>query len=171
MLPPLPLLGILLPHTFVPATPHASTDPLADEDERFPDDIHGPLDPSAPPLSLDSARSEYHRMIDYICGLFPHAAGVPPTAPPPHALFESFFAPVAPATPSLNFIWFDRVRTALMDADGRVDALLAAGLPEHLLLPQRLASCVVRGDCSLGRAVPANESLLAHFDRPLRTNL
>ena len=91
------------PDTFVPATPHASTDPLADEDERFPDDVHGLLDPSAPPLSLDSARSEYRRMIDYVCGLFLQAAGAPPSAPPPHAWFESFFAPVAPATPSINF--------------------------------------------------------------------
>ena len=71
----------------------------------------------------------------------------------------------------LTFNWFDRVRTALMDADGRVAALLAAGRPERLLLPQRLASYAVRGDCSLGRAVPVNDSLLAHFDRPLRTNL
>ena len=110
-------------------------------------------------------------MIDYICGLFPHGAGVPPPAPPPRALFESFFARVAPATPSLNFNWFDRVRTSLMDADGRVAALLAAGRPERLLLSQRLASYAVRGDCTLGRAVPVNESLLVHFDRPLHTNL
>ena len=64
-----------LPDTFVSTTPHASTDPLADEDERFPDDVHGPLDPSAPPLSLDSARSEYRRMIDYVCGFFPAGGG------------------------------------------------------------------------------------------------
>ena len=110
-------------------------------------------------------------MIDYVCGLFPQAAGVPPSAPPLRALFESFFAPVAPATPSPNFNWFDRVRTALMDADSRVAALLASGRPERLLLPQCLASYVVCGDCSLGRAIPVNESLLAHFERPLRTNL
>ena len=50
-------------------------------------------------------------------------------------------------------------------------ALLASGPPERLLLPQRLASYAVRGDCSLGRAVPVNELLLSHFERPLRTNL
>ena len=107
-------------------------------------------------------------MIDYVCGLFPQAAGVPPSAPPPRSLFESFFAP---ATPPLNFNWFDHVRTALVDADSRVAALLAFGCPERLLLPQRLASYAVRGDCSLGRAVPVNESLLSHFERPLRSNL
>ena len=110
-------------------------------------------------------------MIEYICGLFPHVAGVPSSAPPLRALFESFFAPVTPAMPSLNFNWFDRVRTALKDDDTRVAGLLAAGLPERLLLPQRLASYVVRGECSFGRAVPVSESLLAHFDCPLRPNL
>ena len=93
---------------------------------------------------------------------------MPPSAPPPRSLFESFFAP---ATPSLNFNWFDHVRTALVDADSRVAALLASGCPERLLLPQRLASYAVRGDCSLGLAVPVNESLLSNFERPLRSNL
>ena len=93
---------------------------------------------------------------------------MPPSAPPPRALFESFFAP---ATPSLNFNWFDRVRTALEDADSRVAALLASGCPERSLLPQHLVSYAVRGDCSLGHAVPVNELLLSHFERPLRTNL
>ena len=110
-------------------------------------------------------------MIDYVCGLFPQVAGVHPSALPPCALFESFFAPVAPATPSLNFNWFDRVRTAFVGADSRVATLLASGRPKRLLLPQRLASYAVRGDCSLGRAVPVNESLLSHFERPLRMNL
>ena len=36
---------------------------------------------------------------------------------------------------------------------------------------QRLGSYAIRGDCSLGRAVAVNESLLSHFERPLRTNL
>ena len=85
------------PDPFVSAAPQASADPLTDEDERFPEDDHAHIDPSTPPLSLDSARSEYLRMIEYICGLFPHAAGVPPSAPPPRALFESSFAPVTPA--------------------------------------------------------------------------
>ena len=73
------------------AAPPPHEDPLDDADERFPEDEHLPLDPSAPPLSLDSTRSEYRRMVEYVCGLFPHAAGVPPVAPPPRALFESFF--------------------------------------------------------------------------------
>ena len=146
----------------------ASSDPLADDDDRFPGDVHDPLDPSAPPLSLDSACSEYRRMIDYVCGLFPQATGVLPTAPPPRALFESFFAPM---TPSIQLNWFDRVCTSLVEADSRVAAILASGRPERLVLPQRLGSYAVRGDCALGRSVPVNESLLSHFEHPLRPTL
>ena len=76
-------------------------------------------------------------MIVYICGLFPQAVGVPPSAPPPCALFESFFAP---ATPSLQLNWFDRVHGSLMKADSRVASILPSGCPERVVLPQRLTS-------------------------------
>ena len=144
----------------------AAADPyMDDDDDRFPGDVHDPLDPSAPPLALESARSEYRRMIDYIRRLFPQAVGVPPSAPPPRALFESFFAPAAQATPS------DRVRTPLLEADSCVASLLSSGRPERLVVPQRLPTYAVKGDCTLGHAVPVNESLLSHFERPLRPNL
>ena len=154
-------------------SPHgAAADPyLDDDDDRFPGDVHDPLDPSAPPLALESACSEYRRMIDYICWLFPQAVEVPPSAPPPRALFESFFAPAAQATPSVQLNWFDRMRTSLLEADSRVASLLSSGRPEHLVVPQRLPTYAVKGDCALGRAVPVNESLLSHFERPLRPNL
>ena len=161
------------PHDpFAPSTPGASADPLLDDDDdRFPGDVHDPLDPSAPPLALESARSEYRRMIDYICGLFPQAVGVSPSAPPPRALFESFFAPATPATPSLQLNWLDRVRASLMEADSRVASILSFGCPERLVLPQRLTSYAVKGDYAVGRAVPVNESLLSHFECPLCPNL
>ena len=100
-------------------------------------------------------------MIDYICELFPQEVGVPPSAPPPRALFESFFAPVAQATPSVQ----------LLGADTRVASLLSSGRPERVVVPQHLPTYAVKGDCALGRAVPVNESLLSHFERPLRRNL
>ena len=160
------------PDHFAPSPQGAAADPyLDDDDDRCPGDVHDPLDPSAPPLALESARSEYHRKIDYICGLFPQAVGVPPSAPPPCALFESFFAPTTPATPSVQLNWFDRVRTSLLEADSRVASLLSSGHPERLVVPQRLPTYAVKGDCALGRAVPVNESLLSHFERPLRPNL
>ena len=157
------------PHASAAPPPHA--DPLDDHEEQFPEDERIPLDPSAPPLSLYSARSEYRRMVAYICGLFLLVSGVPPVDPPPRALFESFFAPVPPASQSLAFNWFERVCTALIDADASVASLLASVRPERLLLPQRMATYVVRGECATGRAVPGNESLLAHMERPLRPTL
>ena len=46
------------------------------------------------------------------------------------ALFESFFAPAVPASQSLAFNWFNRVRTTLVETDARVADLLASGCPE-----------------------------------------
>ena len=160
------------PDPFAPSTQGAAVDPFLDDDDgRFPGDVHDPLDPSAPPLALESARSEYRRMIDYICGLFPQAVGVPPSALPPRALFESFFAPATPATPSVQLNWFDRVRTSLLEADSCVASILSSGRPERIVLPQRLSSYAVKSDCALGHAVPVNESLLSHFERRLCPNL
>ena len=144
---------------------------MDDDDDRIQGDVRDPLDPSAPPLALESARSEYRHMIDYICGLFPQTVGVLPSAPPPRALFESFFASAAQATPSVQLNWFDRVRTSLLEADTRVASLLSFGRPERLVVPLRAPSYEVRGDCALGHAVPVNESLLSHFERPLRPSL
>ena len=101
------------PHASAAPPPHA--DRLDHADERFQEDEHIPLDPSA--ISLDSARSEYHRMVEYVCSLFPLAADDPPVEPSPRALFESFFAPVTPASQSLAFRWFERVHTTLVEAD------------------------------------------------------
>ena len=50
-------------------------------------------------------------------------------------------------------------------------SLLASGRPERFILPQCLATYSVRGECATGRAVPVNEPLLAHFERPLRPSL
>ena len=157
------------PAPFAHSSHGAAADPYVDDDD--PGAVHDPLDPSAPPLGLESVRSEYRRMIDYICGLFPQAVGVLPSAPPPHALFESFFAPAAQATPSVQLNWFDRVRTSLFEADSRVASLLSSGRPERLVVPTRATSYAVKGDCTLGHAVPVNESLLSHFDRPLCPSL
>ena len=75
------------PHAHSSAPPYE--DPVFDPDDRqFDDETHF-ADSSAPSISLDSSRSEYRRMVEYVLGLFPQASGVPPSAPPPRALFES----------------------------------------------------------------------------------
>ena len=57
------------PDPFAPSTLGASPDPLLDDDDDcFRGDVPDPLYPSAPPLALESARSEYCRTIDYTCG-------------------------------------------------------------------------------------------------------
>ena len=89
------------PHAF-PAPP-APADLLSDSDNRFWDDDHPLLDPSAPPLSLDLLRSEYRCMVEYVCSSFPQVAGVPPVAPPPWTPFELFFARATLASQSLSF--------------------------------------------------------------------
>ena len=140
-------------------------------DGPFDDDEAPFADPSAPPLPLDSSRSEYRRMVEYILGLFPQAAGVPPSALPPCALFESFFATSTPSSLDLHFNWFDRVRQSLLDADSRMASSLSSGRSDRVFIPFRRPTYAVRGDHAGARAVPVNESLLAHFDCPLRPTL
>ena len=140
-------------------------------DGPFDDDEAPFAVPSAPPLSLDSSRSEYRRMVEYILGLFPQAAGVPPSAPPPRALFKLFFASSTPYSPDLHFNWFDQVCQSLLDADSRMASFLSSDRSDRVFLPFRRPTYAVCGDHAGARAVPVNESLLAHFDRPLRPTL
>ena len=172
------LLGGHPPPSFTPLAPGFSADPppfaaplasdhFSDPEDRYPDDDHQ-YDPSAPPLPSDSSRSEYRRMIEYVLGLFPQAAGVPPTIPPPRALFESFFATTFPSPISLQLNWFDRVRTSLMDTGTRFAAFLAAGRSDKSFLATRHATYAVRGEHASGKTVPVNEYFLAHFDCQLR---
>ena len=64
--------------------------------------------------------------------------------------------------------WFERVRSALSEANSRVALLLESGRPEASLLPPRSAQYSVGGDNALGSIAPVNPSLLAMFERPLR---
>ena len=108
------------PHAYAHSLPRP--DDYDDSDDRLREDDHPHLDPSAPSISLDSSRSEYCRMVEYIWGLFPQAVGVSPVDPPPRALFESFFAPAPHSHPTFAFSWFARVQQALIDADSRLAA-------------------------------------------------
>ena len=132
------------PHA--PVSAPCFEDPLFYSPDRPLEDDVAFADPSAPPLSLDYSRSEYRRMAEYILGLFPQAAGVPPSASPPRALFESFFAASAPSPPTLHFNWFDRLCQSLMEADSRMAAFLASGRSDRSFLPSRHLSYAVRGE-------------------------
>ena len=179
-LPPLPRLSlqltghplVLLRMTrmiFYSSLPRSDT--FAVLDDRLPEEDHPHVDPSAPPISLASFRSEYRRMVDYICGLFPQAVGVLPVEPPPRALFESFFVSAPQSHPPLTFNWFEHVSTALVDADSCLASWLAAGRSDCMFIPPWHNAYVVRGPHASGRAVPVNDSLLAHYYKPLQPSL
>ena len=133
---------------FDPHTP-SSIPPFEDlvfdpDDRQFDDETHF-ADPSAPSISLDSSRFKYPRMVEYVLGLFPQASGVPPSVPPPRALFVSFFADSTPPSPNLHFNLFDRARQSLTDADSRIAAALSSGRSDRVFLPSCHLSYAVRG--------------------------
>ena len=130
-------------------------------------------DPEAPlpPLVQESICAEVRRMYQYLVDLFPQAAGSSQAPPPPHALFEEFFAPPSSPHLPLYLSWFERVRSALYEADFRITALLASGRSEALLLPPHSVQYSICGDHASDSAAPVNPSLLAMFERHLRPSL
>ena len=64
--------------------------------------------------------------------------------------------------------WFERVRTALADADAHLAAFLSSGRSDFSFLPPRNSSYAVRGDFASGQTVPVNPSLLSLFEKQLK---
>ena len=58
-----------------------------------------------------------------------------------------------------------------MDVDSRMAAFLASGRSDWTFLLPWHTTYVVWGEHASSKAVPVNESLLAHFERQLRPNL
>ena len=171
------------PSSAVPPRSDASAGPSAPPLSAFaypPDDPFalGFAYPEAPgtaaplPQSVqESIRTEVRHMYHYLVDLFPQSAGSSQAPPPPRALFEDFFAPPSSPHQPVYLAWFERVRSALSEADSRIAALLASSRPEASLLPPRSAQYSVGGDHALGSAAPVNSVLLAMFERPLRLSL
>ena len=161
------------------APPGASAPPpsvfaFAPEDP-FDPGFQGPAapDPEAPqPQSVpESVRAEIRRMYQYLIDLFLQAAGSTQAQPPQCALFEEFFSSASAPQQPVYLSWFERVRSALSEADARLISLLVSGRTESSLLPPRSHQYVVRGENALGSAVPVNPLLLSMFERPLRPSL
>ena len=131
------------------------------------------LDPQVPPPPSvsESVRAEIHCMYSHLVDLFPQAVGSPSVAPSPRALFEEFFSPSMTPHQPVFLSLFERVRTALSDADSRLASLLASGHAESGLLPPRSSQYAVQGEHALSYAVPVNPSLLSMFERPIRPSL
>ena len=151
---------------FAPTPSFVPPDELPDD--VAPDALPRDIDLAVPAAVLDSARSEFSRMLSFIVDLFPQAAGPPSAPPPPRALFEVFFGFSAPPSSPVFFNWFERVRTTLSDADTPMASFLASGRGDFSFLPPRNSSYVVRGDFASGHAAPVNPSLLSLFERQLK---
>ena len=155
------------------APPHSSFAFL--DDVGFDPDLGDPSapEPEAPlPSSVpDSVREEIRRIYAYVVSLFPQAADAPSAPPPPHALFEEFFAASPSPHRPVFLTWLERVRTALAEADSRLASLLAASRADPSILPQRMTQYAVHGEFAAGAAVPVNPSLLSMFERSLRPSL
>ena len=121
--------------------------------------------PSAPP---EAARSEFRQMMSFNVNLFPQAAGSPSVPPPPSALFKDFFGASAPSPSPIFLNWFERVRSALADADSCLASFVASSHGNYLFLPSRAFTYAVHGDFVFGGAAPVSSSLLSLFERCLK---
>ena len=157
-----------------PSSSSSVSAPFAPPDElpgdMVPDALPRDVDPSS--AVLDSVRSEFRRMLSLIVDLFPQAAGSP-SAPPPRTLFEDSFGASTPSSSPVFLNWFERVRTALSDADSRMASFLATGRGDFSFLPPWNSSYGVHGhgEFESGQAVPVNPSLLSLFERQLKPSL
>ena len=155
------------------ALAHPPDDPFAPgfaDPEVSGSAVPDPEAPVTPPFS-NSIRAEVRRMYQYLMDLLLQSAGSSQAPPPPCALFEEFFAPPPSPHQPVYLAWFERVWSALSEADSLLASLLASGRPESSLLPPCNAQYSVGGEALLGSTAPVNPSLLAMFERPLRPSL
>ena len=131
-----------------------------------PDTLPHVLDPVASALP-ESAWSEFHLTMAFIVDLFPQSAGSP-SVPPPRALFEDFFSSSVPPPPPIFLNWFERIHSALADADSCLASFVASGRGAYLFLPSCSSTYAVHGDFALGGAAPVNSSLLSLFEWRLK---
>ena len=166
----LPLLVfrfLLLPSTLrlLPLTLQLPLALVLPEDSP-PDAVPRVLDPGFAAIP-EAVCSEFRRMMRFIVALFPQAARSPSVPPPPRALFEDFFSSSAPSSP-IYLNWFERVWSALSEADTRLATFVASGRADFLLLPSRSPVYAVHGDFALGGAAPVNPSVLSLLERRLK---
>ena len=135
-------------------------------EDAAPGSLPRNVDSAVPAAVPESVRSEFHRMLSFLVDLFPQAAGTP-SAPPPRALFKDFGSS-APTTSPVFLSWFERVHTALSDADARLASFLSSGCADFSFLPPCNSSYAVRGEFASGQAAPVNPALLSLFEKQLK---
>ena len=127
-----------------------------------PDAVLCVLDPGFTAVP-ESVCSEFRRMMGFILALCPQAAGSPVSSPP-LALFEDFFSSSTPFSSPVFLNWFERVRSALSEADSRLACFVSSGRGDFLFLPSRSSTYAVHRDFALGSAAPVNPPLLSLFE-------
>ena len=124
------------------------------------------MPPDALPRDPYQFRSEFRHMLAFIVDSFPQVAGSA-AVPPPRDLFEVFFG--SSSLPSPIFLnWFERVRTALADADSCLASFIASGRSDFAFLQPRNSLYAVHGEFALGHAAQVNPSLLSLIEHSLK---
>ena len=136
-------------------------------EDAAPDALPRDTDSAVPTAVPESVRSEFRRILSLLVDLFLQAACAPSAPPPPRALFKDFFGFSAPTSP-VFLSWFERVRTALSDADSRLASFLSSGRADFSFLPPRNSSYALWGEFASGQAAPVNPSLLSLFEKQLK---
>ena len=137
-------------------------------EDAVPDALPRDADLAVPAAVPESVRSEFRRMLSFLVDLFPQAAGSPAPPPPPRALFKDFFGSSAPTSSPVFLSRFERVCTALPDADSRLASFLSSGRADFSFLPRCNSSYAVRVVFALGQAAPVNPSLFSLFEKQLK---
>ena len=158
------------PSSSAPSPPFLSAPSFVAPDELLedaaPDSLPRDMDSVDPVAVPESVRSEFRSMLSFLVDLFPQAT-VASSAPPPRALFEDFFGSAPPSLP-IFLSWFERVHTALSDANSRLASCLPSGQADFSFLPPRNSSYAVQGEFASSQAAPVNPSLLSLFEKQLK---
>ena len=143
-----PLSALTVHDSVPPSVDPAAAFGFGASEDSPPDAVPHVLDPRLAVVP-EPVCSEFHRMIGFIVDLFPQAAGSPSVSPPPRALFEGFFSSSTPPSP-IFLNWFERIRSALSEAESRLASFVVSGRSDFLFLPSRSPVYVVHGDFALG---------------------
>ena len=158
-------MAFLGPSSYAPH-PFLSDPPFVVPEDAAPDALPRDADSAVPAVVPESVQSEFRSMLSFLVDLFPQVVGAPSVPPLPRALFEDFFGSSAPTSVFLS--WFERVRTALSDADSLLASFLSSGRADFSFLPPRNSSYAVRGEFASGQAALVNPSLLSLFEKQLK---
>ena len=114
---------------------------------------------------------DYKRIFEYVTALYPQALGVAKAIPTKRAVDEDLFSdPPASNSDLPAFNWFERVSTALSEADDKLTKFHELNKRECSLLPGQRKVYGVAGNLSKGKELRLNKSLQAHIHKSISRN-